>query len=920
VPQCALRNPDQLSITELEFDEAQRLGRPILLFIMDEHYPTDVTQPEENSTRRRKLKRFRERAKRFAPDAKVHRVFAMFDSMESFIERANRGVAALRRHLDDVHSFGARNDGGTPYPTHSTRTVVPPAFYAVPHYVGSNRFIGRTAQLDMLSDWASPANPYPVLLFDAIGGAGKSMLTWEWNVTHAARVRGDWAGQCWFSLYERSMTLADVCHNVLTYMGESPTELRNKNRIESVDTLVSRLRSQPWLITLDGLERALVAYHRYDASQQSDEQAGSRDEIADRHPCAAVRPEDDELLRLLTAAAPSKILITSRLVPKILLNASNQAIPGVLRESLPGLRPSEAESLLRECGVVGESVAIQRFLQSHCDCHPLVTVIVAGLINEYLPDRGNFDAWAADASAGGALDVVNLDLVEKRTHILGMSLRGLSKGSHQLISMLALFPDSVDYSILEMLTRVSIGDSSLDTSSELAHAVNDLERRGLLQYDRRQQRYDLHPVVRTVAAGALTIEERRRYSEHVAGRFVAKVMPTITSVETIEGLRGAIRVMKVMLQIGQRREAFELLTQKGMQTALFNTEGEVEVLPILRACFSDGWDRRPADLEGRDCRHAASIAAQGLRGIGAWADALAADGIAIYDSLQSAEWKSLVTYLGNVSLTLQRQNRLAARDRVSQLQVSLAEAIKDPERLGYAQMHRLWHLAQTGQWESADKVWLFLKSVGFGGTRLSHLKGHPEMTFAWLQYWRGGVSDHYIAEAEELAVAGRNRLALRQLRRLRAESLMDQEKWHEAAGYFRDAVRMAREVSIVDVAAETGLALAEHQSGRLAASMQMADELLRGGAPHYRWLAELFFALGAVERAKECARMAYSWACADGEPYVYRWELERTKAAMRELDTEIPATPRYAAAQDVRLPWEGAVEMVTKRIASIGTH
>ena len=34
MPKCPTRNPDNLSITELEFNEALHLGRPILLFIM----------------------------------------------------------------------------------------------------------------------------------------------------------------------------------------------------------------------------------------------------------------------------------------------------------------------------------------------------------------------------------------------------------------------------------------------------------------------------------------------------------------------------------------------------------------------------------------------------------------------------------------------------------------------------------------------------------------------------------------------------------------------------------------------------------------------------------------------------------------------------------------------------------------------
>jgi hypothetical protein len=57
------RNGDALSLTELEFKEAQALERPILLFIMgDEHFvkPADVEKDPEKA---KKLNAFRERAK-----------------------------------------------------------------------------------------------------------------------------------------------------------------------------------------------------------------------------------------------------------------------------------------------------------------------------------------------------------------------------------------------------------------------------------------------------------------------------------------------------------------------------------------------------------------------------------------------------------------------------------------------------------------------------------------------------------------------------------------------------------------------------------------------------------------------------------------------------------------------------------------
>ena len=65
----------------------------------------------------------------------------------------------------------------------------PPALYAEPRYIGSHAFVGRAAQLATLNDWAAPADAHPVLLFEAIGGTGKSMLTWEWITRHAP-VRG----------------------------------------------------------------------------------------------------------------------------------------------------------------------------------------------------------------------------------------------------------------------------------------------------------------------------------------------------------------------------------------------------------------------------------------------------------------------------------------------------------------------------------------------------------------------------------------------------------------------------------------------------------------------------------------------------------------------------------------------------------
>jgi hypothetical protein len=85
-------------------------------------------------------------------------------------------------------------------------------------------------------------------------------------------------------------------------------EFAKTKQLELSELLMRQLRARPWLLVLDGLERVLVAYHRADAAQLADEQAGTSDEIANRDPCGSIRPDDDDLLRALTAAAPSKSL------------------------------------------------------------------------------------------------------------------------------------------------------------------------------------------------------------------------------------------------------------------------------------------------------------------------------------------------------------------------------------------------------------------------------------------------------------------------------------------------------------------------------------------------------------------------------------------------------------------------------------
>ena len=279
-PVCPDRNPKKLSITELEFDEAQRLNRPILLFIMDEKHPVTKVDIETIKSKVTKLNAFRERAKKKDLGSAVNRVYAVFNSLEDFQTKIGSPLNELCQLLDSKNEAPSKTELSEDT-TGTKRTIpTPPAFYANPDYIGRNTFIGRAAQLQILSDWAKPSDPTSVLLFEAIGGNGKSMLTWQWakdeRGLYATTVR-DWAGRFWYSFYEKGAIMRGFCQHALAYMMGKPRETFEKWPMADLrKDLLAQLHQRPWLLILDGLERVLVAYHRIDASEVRDEEVSKR--------------------------------------------------------------------------------------------------------------------------------------------------------------------------------------------------------------------------------------------------------------------------------------------------------------------------------------------------------------------------------------------------------------------------------------------------------------------------------------------------------------------------------------------------------------------------------------------------------------------------------------------------------------------
>jgi tetratricopeptide (TPR) repeat protein len=751
-------------------------------------------------------------------------------------------------------------------------------------------FTGRLAERRMLTRWLNEDTENRLFMIQALGGFGKSALTWHW-LTHDVDPAG-WTKVLWWSFYEGDASFEHFIEQTLKYL---KLDVPQGGRLQ-VNKLIEAMKAQKILLILDGFERALRAYSSMGAAYQGDEaesssptERGARGEGNDNQlDCVSV---DAEYFLKSVCSLPdlkSKVLMTTRLTPRA-VNPRGELMLGCRAEELTAMQPADAVEFFHRQKIKGTYTEIQTACASY-GYHPLSLRLLAGRILKDFENPG-------DIGVAQKLKIDG-DVIQQKHHVLEVSYNSLPPDEQKLLSTIACFRSPVEHKTLESIA---------ENKDALDKDLRDLVERGLLHFDERNKKFDLHPIVRRFAYDHFTAPQRT--NAHVILVVYFEAVPQPQKVEKLEDLAPVIELYHHMVRAGKLDEARKLFEDRINRPTYYQFGAYQLRLELLRALFLDGEDEPPRlKNEGSQAwtlnalANSYSLNGQSRRAIPLYE---------MHYTMQekAGDKKNLAIGMGNESDDQLKIGAISAAERNLRLGIELAEEIDSKHLLDNWNRELGKVLAIRGMWQDSETH--FEKAIEYA-REISHIqdqgtafayralrflllaRDHPKSSTANRKPALSNV------EASSIACAQRALELAEQWQKITGRSTPNprdytRSLWLLGAAYrasnemtlaeenLSNALHLCRQINMVDYEADILLDLARlrYAQGDFEEALEKASEALtiteRSGYVLQGADVNLFLAQHVLEqekdkgKAKQYAETALKLAhCDDGPPYYYK--------------------------------------------------
>jgi len=745
-----------------------------------------------------------------------------------------------------------------------------------------------------------------ILSIVAIGGLGKSALTWKWFNDIAPQEMKPLAGQMWWSFYESDATFENFVTRALAYITRRPLDgVKNIPAPERESQLLAALDREPFLLVLDGLERILIAYARMDAALLEDSQVGSSRSLR-----KTSDPRVGRFLKKLAQVKKSCILISSRLPLADLETDGGDPIPGTSRCNIDGLTDNDAVELWRAFNVSGSRDELLLIFTSFGK-HPLLIQSLASEIKRYRRAPGNFQEWR---KANPRFDPTRFSrLQDAMIHVLDFSLRGLDEKVWRVLHIIAAFRMPASFDTLAALL-IGEGKPCAD-ERELDEVLTELEDRELVGWDRQANRYDLHPIVRGVVWNGLSEETRLGMYTNLHAHFeTVPMIDDYLKVSSLEDLTPAIELYNTLIGLGRYEDAFIVFRDRLNRALHWRLSANRQRVELLELLFPDGLDRLPR-LSNPDVQvYALNGLAQAYQLSGQPGRAAPLFRRAFTIDLGMREDKGDSVGLSNLSSTLRILGELRESEAVARRALGITRKLDDRFQEAISLSFLGMTVAVRGAADESESSLQRSLRILVAQTE-RQLEGLVNSYFSQRAIWLGKFAEALLLanRAWELAHARSYERDFIRSARVQGEAALGLGDLATADERLHHALALARTVNLAQEELPALVALAEmkRRQGDLKSARIMLDDVREavGRGPYPLFHADACNVLAQIERdagntlaAVEAAAEAYRLAWCDGPPFAYHWGLIASRRHLEELGASEPQMPPFDESKFETMP------------------